>query len=539
MKYQCTFCDISSKDKLDSKFAECREKKHQIVPMLETAEMKKSLKTTNTTKPIRKIKGRIENYYVESILVDGKPHFLCCSISDSSLTLRQNVETEDMVYQPIDASQCGYLPYSFTSSEITELMTEKMDREQLLDGIKFETDRFISLPDIGRHLILGDILLTYCQEWINTLHYPFFVGETESGKSSALHLVKWLGYRCMLGEDIPQADVYNFLGSDEEGCGTIAEDEAQELWRNSEKIRTYKSSYSKGSVKARIIGVDSLGKHQIFYKTFCPKWFAGEILPQDKGFLERLAIVHMAEGRPQSNIKRLTNEEKERLAKLRNRLLIWKIQNIGVGIERIESGLIQRDQELWEDYLSTVQGTKYFEGCKNVVAFYVKQRHDAIQNSLEAKIFACVIDKLDENLEVQFHELWSNIITQLSGHVDKNTFYPEDYTTKISHHTLSKMLEEKFQAKRKESRTSSEKITSYLFKRGMLDTLNKKYGIKLPLDHSLYVGTHGTPDTLPSEPSVPSEPSSPSSFFDNYEQNETKNGESSDKPNVSSIDGFA
>src|SRR5690348_16247945 len=101
-------------------------------------------------------------------------------------------------------------------------MAEKMDREQLLDGIKSEIDGFISLSDIGKHLILGDILLTYCQEWINTVHYPFFVGETESGKSSALHLVKWLGYRCMLGEDVPQADVYNFLGSDEEGCGTIA-----------------------------------------------------------------------------------------------------------------------------------------------------------------------------------------------------------------------------------------------------------------------------------------------------------------------------
>lgn len=510
MKYQCTYCDPvkSSKDRNDSLFTECHEKRHQVVPMLEIKEAKKAQKLSSPTKPIRKVKGRIENYYVESILVDDKPHFLCCSISDGSLTLKQNIETEDTVYQPIEASQCGYPLYSFTASEITELTTKKMDREQLLDSIKFEIDEFISLPYIGKHLILGDILLTYCQEWINTVHYPFFVGETESGKSSALHLVKWLGYRCMLGEDVPQADVYNFLGSDEEGCGTIAEDEAQELWKNAEKIRTYKSSYSKGSVKARIIGVDSLGKHQIFYKTFCPKWFAGEKLPQDKGFLERLAIVHMAEGRPKSNIKRLTNEEKERLTKLRNRLLIWKVQNIVTGIERVKSGLTQRDQELWEDYLSTVQGTKYFEGCRSVVSFYVKQRHDAIRNSLEAKIFACVIDKIDENLEVKFHELWSNIITQLSGHVDKNTFYPEDYTIKISHYSLSRMLEEKFQAKRNESRTSHEKITSYIFKRDMLDTLIKKYGIELPLDHPFYVGTRGTLDTLQSEPSVPSDPTS-------------------------------
>ncbi|MDE2589771.1 MAG: hypothetical protein KGL95_08935, partial [Patescibacteria group bacterium] len=54
--------------------------------------------------------------------------------------------------------------------------------------------------------------------------------------------------------------------------------------------------------------------------------------------------------------------------------------------------------------------------------------------------------------------------------------------------------------------TSHEKITSYIFKRDMLDTLIRKYGIELPLDHPFYVGTHGTHNTLQSEPSVPSEP---------------------------------
>lgn len=91
--------------------------------------------------------------------------------------------------------------------------------------------------------------------------------------------------------------------------------------------------------------------------------------------------------------------------------------------------------------------------------------------------------------------------------MDKNTFQPEDYSVKITHHVLSRLLEEKFQAKRKESRTSSEQITSYLFKREILGTLIKKYGIELPLDHPFYVGTHGTDGTTQSVPSEPSEPS--------------------------------
>lgn len=474
--------------------------------------IKKSVQQTTGQKgTIRKVKGRISNYYVESILVDDKPHFLCYSFSDNSVSIKTIIDDVNQVYQPIEAHHCGYFPYSFTASEITELLNEKISKEFLLDCIKCEIDRFISLTELGKHLVLGDIFLTYCQEWISTIHYPFFVGETESGKSSVLHLLKWLGYRCMFGEDIPQADVYNFLGSDEEGCGTIAEDEAQELWRNLEKIRMYKSSYAKGSVKARIVGVDSLGKHQVFYKTFCPKWFAGEKLPTDKGFSERLAVVHMTEGKPASNIKRLTDEEKAHLNKIRNMLLVWKIQNIGTGIKRTESGLVQRDQELWEDYLSVVHGTKYYEKCKSVVSYYMEQRHEVIKNSLEARIFRFVMDMINEEMGISFKQLWYHVTNSLPGSTYKSTFHPEEYTNKITYHSLSKLLEDKFQAKRKQLRTSKEQITSYKFNREVIETLIRKYGIELPIDHPFHVGTHGTLGIVQNEPSEPNESSTKSS----------------------------
>lgn len=313
----------------------------------ETDITKKTTSTTLKNKQTRKkVKGWVDGYFVESVLVDGKPKFLCNLSKENTVCIKDNIETEDEIIKPLEAKDCGFIPYSFTSSEILDLTSSQISKEEVLEDVKGQIDRYLSMRELDKHLVLGDSFLTYCQEFINTIHYPWFVGETESGKSSVLHLLKWLGYRTLLGEDTPQADVYNFLGSDEEGCGTIAEDEAQDLWKNPEKIRMYKSSYSKGSVKARIVGVDSLGKHQVFYKTFCPKWFAGERVSQDKGFLERLAVVHMSEGQPQSNIKRLTDDEKAKLNQLRNKLLVWKIQNISKGIDRIDSGLKQRDQEL-------------------------------------------------------------------------------------------------------------------------------------------------------------------------------------------------
>lgn len=207
-------------------------------------------------------------------------------------------------------------------------------------------------------------------EWITTLHYPFFVGDNESGKSSVLHLGRWLNYRCLLSEDLPNADIYNFLGTEEEGTGTICEDEAQDIESNKEKIRTYKSSYSSGATKPRVITFSNK-KFQVFYKTFCAKWFAGEKLPRNKGFVERLAIIHMVSGTPLRNIKRATLDEKSELNSLRNKLLIWKIQRIGKKHE-FKSDLIRRDQELWEDFLGVFENTRFFDDASNVVKHYIK-----------------------------------------------------------------------------------------------------------------------------------------------------------------------
>lgn len=498
MKYQCTSCDTEAENLNDDKFVHCKEHSHRIIPMLEKNEIKDVSKQTKTS-IIKKVKGIIGEHYVESILIDDKPKFLC--VSNGNISQKANIEHEGVVYHPLDVKACGYIPYNFTSAEFIELTSKPQSIEELLDEIKSEIDRYISLRELDKILILGDVFLTYCLEWINTIHYPFFVGETESGKSTALHLAKWLCYRCHLGEDIPSADVYNFLGTEEEGTGTIAEDEAQELSRSFEKLRMYKSAYSKGSLKARIVGVDSLGKHQVFYKTFGPKWFAGERTPQDKGFSERLAVIHMTEGRPISNIKRISEDEKQELVKLRNALLVWKVQSISKGLEKIESGLTQRDQELWEDFLSISYGTKYFDKFKNVVNYYVEQRHIAIKNSLEAKLFKFVLHKLDANLEIKFEDYWNYLIVdnlEFIGKMDERsnkTFYAEEYSEKITRHTIAKIFENKFQATKHVKVTRDEnkiqhQTTVYKFVKDTAAILSKKYGIEVTLDSPLYVGQH-------------------------------------------------
>lgn len=485
----CTTCD-KFVNKEEQKF--CKSNRHEIIPML----VENQINEQTNKKQKSKVKGTIGDFFVESILVDSKPTFLCMHKPTDKLVVLDNIDAGDYIVKPLDPYECGYFPYSFTKEEIDRLIAAELSKESLLDEVKLKIDRFVNVREVDKHLILGDILLSYCQEWISTIHYPFFVGETESGKSSCLHLFKRMGYRCLYSDGIPNADIYNFLGMDEEGAGIIAEDEAQNLTDNKDKITTYKNSYSRGAVKPRIV-TTSYAKKQVFYKTFCLKIFAGEKIPYDKGLLERLVIVHMIEGTTEGNIKRLTPEEEFELNELRNKLLVWKVQNIARGIDRIESGLKQRDQELWEDFLSVVNGTKYFEKCKNTAAIYIEQRHEAIKNSLEAKILKLVTDKLDKKFELSFVQLWGYITddnSDLPGRLDKNgaTFYPDDYY-RITKNSLSRLLEDKVQAVKKtryeQQESKYHKKTYYAFKSEVIQKLVQKYGIDLVIDSPLYSGS--------------------------------------------------
>ena len=454
-----------------------------------------------TSRQIAKTKGHTMNYFFESVLIDSKPRLLAYDKTKKQISIYESIENDDNVIIPLKEFQCGYRPYSFSQSEIDNLVNRSITKDELLDAIRSFVDKYIVADELAKYLIQIDIMLSYCQEWITTLHFPYSVGDTESGKSTILHLASWICYRCHLGEDIPMADIYNFLGKDEEACGTIAEDEAQGLDPRDEKMRMYKSSYSKGSTKARILGADTSGKQQVFYKTFCPKWFAGEKIPNDKGFVERLAVIHMISGVPESNIKRPSQDEMRELNNLRNKLLVWKLQNTETKFSGIDSGFKNRDAELWDDFLSVAHGTKYFENAKQVAESYVIQRQDGIRNSFEARLFKIILSCLDNNLEVKALILWNKITTnnsELSGTLDEKTtktFYPDEFGVKLTLNSLSRILEHTFHSKKKirniKNGTKWNKITSYSFTKEIIDAFVYKYGITLESTMSVYSGPSG------------------------------------------------
>lgn len=493
MHYQCTFCDIEGTSLND--FEECRQNRHEILEFLDAKDhknlesgIKKKVKSNKQSQKNQKtkVKGTIGNYFVESIILNGKPYFLCYDKQTKAIIPKDKIENEETLYVPAKLEEYGYTPYSFSDEELDELISENWSKEKILDSIKNVIDEFINANENIKHLVLGDLFLTYCQEWIPTTHFLYFVGETESGKSSALHLFKILGYRCLYGVDIPIADIYNFLGLDEEAAGIIAEDEAQELGFNRDKIRLYKSSYSKGSVKP-IIFLLKDGRKQVFYKTFCFKVFAGEKVPTDKGFNERLAVIHMVQGHTEKNIKRLDHDDNISLERLRKQLLVWKVKNTESSLDQSNFGLKARDQELWEDYLRILAGTKYEKASIDVVKFYTAQRHETIWNSLEARIFKSVVEKI-KDYTIVFEDLWNLITTgsNIPGDLDRGTYTEHETGKKISRNTLAKLLEEKFQGIKKPQYNQidgkTRKITCYAFDQKVIEKLSTKYNVTMGLD---------------------------------------------------------
>ena len=73
------------------------------------------------------------------------------------------------------------------------------------------------------------------------------------------------------------ANIYQFLGSGEEGQGTLCEDEADRIDEDRQKMAIHKNGYIKGFSVART--ETSFGRKQNKYNTFCWKAFAAENFP--------------------------------------------------------------------------------------------------------------------------------------------------------------------------------------------------------------------------------------------------------------------
>lgn len=295
-----------------------------------------------------KVSGVCDNGYFECIYND-KPSFLV--MNENGFQVVEEVTIDGKPFKPKEPKHYPYKPYEFFEDSLP-------DKQSLYNQIREEFETFLDLEPMWKDVLAVCVLLTYQQEKLVTTCYLYFVGDNESGKTTALNLLNELTYRPMFAVSVPAADVYGYL-EDADCIPVILEDEIQGIDRDRDKIKIYKSGYKKGAKVPRTIMLehDRIIK---YYNTFSFKAFASEKMPGVKGFVERCLFIQMTEGYPKKEWADLSKDDFKRFEDLRNKLLKWRLETRTHDLPQIELPFKGRIKELWKPLLQVSPGILFF-----------------------------------------------------------------------------------------------------------------------------------------------------------------------------------
>jgi hypothetical protein len=434
-----------------------------------------------------------DNFLAEAIMIDGKPNFAV--VSSQGIKLAEEIPLNDSkktVLRPFDLNSYVNKPYTFRSQkEFDDYIQRAKDEnlDTLYQKVKSIWKKYIDADDFHISLCAADTIFTYYQDVIGMTHYLFFVGDNDSGKSNNLVVLHYLAYRNMMSVGMSVANVYQFLGSRDEGVGTICEDEADKIEDDHEKMQIAKSGYTKGYPVTKIV-ITPFGRIQNKYNSFCFKAYAGEKSPdlmRAKGFIQRIIKLLCTAGIPEYDILEVTNpagDEKLRvllneLLDLRNLLFCYsRFLHHEDAIPDIKLNLTNRENQLFKPLLRLFQGTKTFEELLPVLSKYVNERRESKTNSYHSFLYEHInqLFQKQNTTELKSCDIWSELKNTLEGSIISH--HPLSYDTAdfgiLSQKRVTETLVDLFGAKPSKGHAGGRKL---VFDRQKLDRLKGAYDI--------------------------------------------------------------
>ena len=365
----------------------------------------------------------------EAVIVAGIPYF-AISKAANNINLQESIPIDDKSeYKPFERTAYLSESYRFESKQHLETCIENA-RAETLDSlyrrVKSIWLKYIDADDFHISICSADTIFTYYQDKIGSTHYLFFVGSPGSGKSNNLLVLKYLAYRNFTSTDMTHANIYQFLGSGEEGQGTICEDEADRIDEDRPKMAIHKNGYIKGCPVART--ETSFGRKQNKYNTFCWKAFAAENFPdafKAKGFNQRVLEIQCTFGNPEYDITEVTSPAGEQefqdlldeLNEMRNTLLLVRLLHFNEKIPDIKLNIKGREKQLFKPVLRLFQNTNTLVNLLPVVTNYVVQKREANYRTLHAFLYRAVKDLITERQTTQLESgfIWEYIRSNLQG----------------------------------------------------------------------------------------------------------------------------
>jgi hypothetical protein len=423
-------------------------------------------KGSEKTLQLRKFVFNGEVY--ESILVGNRPYFITSNESGSYF-LEERIEIAGNTFLPQDnITTVNPLPYKFESEEELDEYIAKAENEtydSLFTKVRSEFRKYVNVPEHTLTVLSADIVYSYFQDKFGTTHYNIFIGENGSGKNSAMLVFKHLGYRVFYVTAASAANYYTFLGDVQEGQGTIAEDEADDIGENKDKQRILKTGYANGGTVPKIEFSKNGTRSQKPYLTFCHKWLAMEEIPDEReirGVLDRSFIFKFLVGDVQYNIKDVVKDENSELFKeisdLRKTLFVFKILHQKDEFEDIQLNIKNRNAELTKPLLRLFNGSECLESIRKSLSVLINEKSKIKSNSTESKITEALNDlistekgKSKEVYQFTNEEIFETLKKVMDG-LDNNwddgkysTFITPD-GLHVSKKKITQLLKSKFNA---------------------------------------------------------------------------------------------
>ncbi|MGC1134746.1 MAG: hypothetical protein WA941_18105, partial [Nitrososphaeraceae archaeon] len=451
-----------------------------------------------------------EKALAEAILIGNKP---CFAVVDFSDPYNITIGIMDSLSYSGDTRLIPELlnnrPYSFRNREEFDLCVQRAKNETL-DSLFDKTlalwKKYIDADDFHLKICAADTLFTYKQDVIGMTHYLFFIADNDAGKSNNLSMFNILGYRNLMSTSMTYANVYNFLGTKEEGVGTICVDEADNIDQNPELMSILKPGYTRGYPVVRTLDT-AHGRKQLRLNTYCFKAFAGERLPdavEARGFMQRTIVLKCLPGYPEYDISEVISpagdEEYQglldELNDLRNLLFCYfRILHFKDKVPSIKLNIRNREKQLFKPLLRIFYQTRTFETLKPVISEYIRERRRDKADSFHAFLYRVVRDLVESTLsyELQSSSVWDFIKANLQS--KEIQYKPQSIETVefgiLSQKEVISTLKNVFGAKPPKHTGSAR---SLVFSQHVLDRMKDTY----EMDVEIKVGfeTHETLETL-------------------------------------------
>ena len=219
-------------------------------------------------------------------------------------------------------------------------------------------------------------------------HYLLFVGGNNIGKTSALKIFNELAYRPLYDISLTEANIYRFLGTDEEGNGIILEDEIDDISKHPEKMKIYKVGYQSGARVTRLSGSGGnrqKPKMQQSYNTFCFKAFGSESQPdfiKARGFIDRLLIIKCFPGSPPYDIAEVVNyggnnlhgKLRRELQDLRRLLLVFRLIHFKDNLGDVLLSVKGRDSQLCKPLILLFKDTNIKNQLLKALSRFINEK---------------------------------------------------------------------------------------------------------------------------------------------------------------------